>query len=133
MKKYFCAGPSCPGYSYAASDTPHPATCAYVPLKPRAILTGLDLHDAAAFLRGETETRDGRTYAPGRANRDELAAALDDAAPHLGLKGAIRRVMGFLDQHVEHGFDKHEEADRLATLLARQVLSDLHDWITEDV
>jgi len=25
---YKCAGPSCPGYSYKASDLAHPATCA---------------------------------------------------------------------------------------------------------
>jgi len=28
MARYYCAGPSCPGFSYRASDLAHPASCA---------------------------------------------------------------------------------------------------------
>lgn len=67
-KLYRCAGPSCPGLPYRASDHPHPASCSAVPVTPASDLDALveraDRH--ADKLEAAMQARTAREGAPSR-------------------------------------------------------------------
>jgi hypothetical protein len=109
--KYFCAGPSCPGYSYRASEVPHPPVCAL----PLATLTAADCQAAALLLR-ETHPLLAK----------KLAA---EAKTGRGYKAALRRVISLLDRRVIEE-PEHRESTKYDFMSAE--LEALYEWITDD-